>query len=693
MSYKLTSSQFAAFDAFKTFLSDPTQVLILKGAAGTGKTTMIAEFLKILSASKRPVTLMAPTGRAAYIIGNKCNFSASTIHRAIYVLTNLKYVTRNIEEDLDDAIHARFGLRKNNDCIDHVYIVDEASMISDTFSEGEAFSFCSGKLLTDLFSFAGGRKIVFVGDYAQLPPVGMNFSPALDGEYLKERFLCNVSICMLREVLRQSEGSVMLNNATKVRDSIEKKSFVDFKLDDGCDVVVANEDLLSPYFALFQDKPSVRSVVVTYSNCQALKYNSFIRQRYYGNAVPRLRAGDLLMITRNNYAYEYELFNGNIVLVESCQPDAEVEVRPIQIKTGKNCIQMVELRFRKVVIKFNAGGKSVSLPIILLDNFLDDPSGTLGSLLARALIVDFNKRLPKHINSRLSEIKKIMREKSNLSPEDQMLCEQYLDILNKDPYYNAVICKYGYAITCHKAQGGEWDNVFVDMDRFGGMANESYFRWAYTAITRASKKIWLYNSPDFSYISSLVIEPIQSSVNIKVSTYSGDIDDFREARFLRVKTLAEKMGYVVTQDKSRNFQHWITFSNGASEHATFCLWYNKFGYSNKNTIQESTSSEFSDFCQNIIDSSYAPGDIPYINTARPFAEKLVEFVKSQIEELGIQLLDITQEQNQDVFHLKTDGIAKISFFYTEKGKYTYMRLLSSLGSEDTKLEALRQRFM
>lgn len=683
-------SQQIAIDAFKTFLESDERVFMLKGAAGTGKTTLASEFLKILDADKRGCGLMAPTGRAAYIIGKKTGRLASTIHRAIYGLSNLKPTSENSEED--DGFHLKFALKPNNDSNRAVYIVDESSMLSDTFSVNEAFSFGSGCLLTDLFEYASGRKIVFIGDYAQLPPVGMNFSPALDKEYIESKFGCKVTEIILRDVIRQSSDSTILLNATRIRDYIDKKSFIEFNLSQGADSVSEDSDLLKPYFQSSPDKPNVNSAVIAYSNRQALDYNIAIRRHYYGENAPRLKAGDLLLICRNNYSFDYELFNGNIVRVESCQPDNEVVERQVRVKLGKNKIEPVILRFRKATIRFSVGDKGVTLNVVLLDNFLDDPNGALGGLLAQALIVDFNNRLPGNIKSRYNEIRRLLRSKSELKHEQKKLCDEYLNLLNKDPYYNSVICKYGYAMTCHKAQGGEWNNVFVDMCRFGGTANEDYFRWAYTALTRASKKIWYFRSPDFNYISNLVVEEIKPSSKIKVSNYAGE-GDFCNARFQRIKVKAGESGLTVCEDKSKQYQHIVSFYDDKSNSASFQLWYNSKGYSAKDVLVSSTSEEFSSLCATIIDASYAPDVVPFTAADRPFAEKLVSFIRSQLQEIGIQLLDITQESYQDVFHLKTDGIAQIGLAYTAKGNYTYMRLTSSLGPLDNKLQALRERFI
>lgn len=689
---EFTKSQKSAIEAFKSFLESDSQVFLLKGAAGTGKTTLVSEFLKIMEAENREYGLMAPTGRAAYIIGSKTGKPASTIHKGIYGLSALKSTSQNKEDEEDGRLHLRFALNGNNDSHRAVYIIDEASMVSDVYSENEAFFFGSGCLLTDLFEYIEERKLVIIGDYAQLPPVGMNFSPALDREYLENKFSCKVSEVMLREVIRQSNEGTILVNATHIRDNIERKTFVEFILKEGEDFIAEDTDLLKPYYQLSSQKPSIKAAVISYSNKQALDYNQAIRRHYYGDDAPRLVAGDLLMICRNNYSYGQELFNGNIVQIEACQPDNEVIERQVRVKICKDRIETVILKFRKATIRFGVNGKPMSLNVMLLDNFLDDPNGSVGGLLARALIVDFNNRLPESIKSRYNEIRRLLRSKEKLSVEQKELCAAYINLLNKDPYYNAVICKYGYAMTCHKAQGGEWENVFVDMCRFGGTANEDYFRWAYTALTRASKKIWHFHSPEFNYISNLVVEEIKPSSNIKVSNYSDSLD-FCEARYTRLRKLGDAAGLKVSEDRSKQYQHIVTFTDANSNIATFQLWYKAKGYSNKNILVNSTSEDFSSLCSQIIDLSFAPEIVPFSSPDRPFAEKLVAFMRSQLKEVGIQLLNITQENYQDVFHLKTDGIAQVGLTYTAKGNYTYMRMISSLGQADSKLQELRNRFI
>lgn len=469
---------------------------MMRGAAGTGKTTLLSEFLKILKQRKRPYTLMAPTGRAAYIIGSKTGVQAHTIHKTIFTLASMK---ARGESENSLGFHSHFGLRKNSDPEDMVYLVDEASMISDLESEDEELSFGSGCLLSDFFKFAGSRKVVFVGDYAQLPPVGMDFSPALDCEYISEKFKCRCTEITLREVMRQKTDGVVLANATRVRNNIENKDFTNFLIEDGPDSFSENSNLIGAYINGSPATPNTKAVIIAHSNRQVAHYNVSVRRHYFGEGAPALVPGELLMISRNNYAYDVELFNGNIVKVTECAPESETIVRTVKVENRRGRMEPVELRFRKATISFKSPAGKVSLSVTLLANFLDDPSGAVDGLLGQALMVEFETRLPIEIRQQLKVIKKALKSKRKPKLEVQQLCDKYLSLLQVDPFFNSVFCKYGYAVTCHKAQGGEWSDVYIDMTRNSPVTNEDYYRWAYTALTRASNRVWHYRSPNFKF--------------------------------------------------------------------------------------------------------------------------------------------------------------------------------------------------
>lgn len=377
--------------------------------------------------------------------------------------------------------------------------------------------------------------------------------------------------------------------------------------------------------------------------------------------------------------------------VVACQTDEELETRTVTVKTGKGKYETVTLSFRSVAIQYNDRGEAKELSLMILDNFLNDPNREVGGLLSRALIVDFESRLPAEVKNRLTEVKRLLRSCQPMSEDQQQLVQTYISKLLSDKYYHALICKYGYALTCHKAQGGEWEKVFVDMGRMGGIANEEYFRWAYTAVTRASKGLWHFRSPDFNFTSQMAVNgEIQQSNNLKISYYAPAGEDFLVARFERIKKICDDRGLSVSEDKSWQYQHAITITNAEEQQVSISLWYNKKGYSNSEKLLKSDSEALYAECREILQASTVPANVPFTAPGRPWAEKLAENVKTLIKELDIQLLNVTQEQYQDVFHLKTNGFAKVGFFYNDRGFYTRVLMQSTLGPADDKLQQLRK---
>ncbi len=691
----LTTSQEEALQAVRSFLNDDeTPLFVLNGAAGTGKTTLIRAIIAQLEKEDRPYKLMAPTGRAAHILSQRTNQPASTIHRGIYKHCTVGEPTSTSKEKLkaaqpdqkevtrqEDKECLHFLLDINENPPQTVYIVDEASMIADNLQETETLKFGSGRLLTDLLNYTGRRKVIFVGDQAQLPPVGMRFSPVFDSAYLLKQHGRQMKQYDLREIIRQQADSTILKNAMRIRQQIDAHEYQNFRLEQGQNAL-ATAQLLPPYFELFPSRPHPQAIVIAYSNRQVLDYNHCIREHYYGTQTQWLNAGELLMIARNNYSYGEELYNGSFVRVDEVMNGGQIEHRRVKLHRENKQEVEVDLQFGEAKISFRKGNEAVTMVVKLLVNSLNTTDTSVsGKLLAQALLVEFKLRLP----PRLRNLKKT-------NPQYKQLRKEYTDLLMQDRYYNALNCKYGYAITCHKAQGGEWTHVFVDMGRYGGTANEDYFRWAYTALTRSKQQIWHCNAPEFDYISKLKVEEIQRSAHLKVSVRS-EGTDFRTTRIQKLRTLCEKAGIEVTDDLTFNYEHRLTFTNQAGTAASFTLWYNKNGYSGKQRVICSEQEEFTQYCQKLLEQSTAPQEVEFAAPDRPFAEKLVKFVKSQLQELDIQLLDITQEQYQDIFHLQTDGLSKLCLNYTQKGIYTYLRLQSTLGTEDRKLAQLRERFL
>ena len=284
---KFTTSQQIALDQFKTFLESKEQVFILQGAAGTGKTTILKEMIGLLNNRRLGsdlAILMAPTGRAAYILKSKTGHDAYTIHRQIYDLTSLSLSRLHPDEEYTEVkLHFSTKLAPHND--EWVLFVDEASLISNTFADNEAFGFGSGYLLNDLMEYSRNTKIVFIGDPAQLPPIGMTSSPALDKNYLKEHYGVECVCVELNEIKRQDVESGILSNAEHIRQSIKEGTFAKFQIQETHDVRLSQNVVED--FASIQGQLSDR-VIITFRNVDARNYNLAIRKRLIGENVARI---------------------------------------------------------------------------------------------------------------------------------------------------------------------------------------------------------------------------------------------------------------------------------------------------------------------------------------------------------------------------------------------------------------------
>ena len=487
---KLTSEQSAALCAVRSFLCDDTQdAFILRGSAGTGKTTLIAKLVETLEEMNLSCELLAPTGRAARILGNKIKqitgkpeYEGSTIHRTIYTLTQL-VVNEEAETANDPGVRMLFPLKEEEATVS-LFVIDESSMVGDKANHGDFMQFGSGRLLMDIVTFARmsrpGRtkdhltKLLFVGDPAQLPPVGENASPALSDAYLSEQFELKVDSFDLKTVMRQAQDSAILDRATELRDAMLAERFNKFSLQpNGQDIEqVDARRAVDLIVQGLQTKAS--NVAVVHSNATALEYNRNIRDRRWGDASLPIQIGETLLINKNSTTHL--LSNGDLVKVMEVGADAQCV--PANLKGGHH----VELWFRNVTVAFrDADGSIIQTNCLVLENLLDSPHRELTPLEQRALLVDFRKRHP-DLHPKSAEFRRTIRN---------------------DPYFNALQVKYGYAMTCHKAQGGEWNTVIVDFESNAGSRNASFFRWAYTAITRAAKKLIIVNPPDFTPVSAM----------------------------------------------------------------------------------------------------------------------------------------------------------------------------------------------
>ncbi|MCR4603341.1 MAG: tRNA (adenosine(37)-N6)-threonylcarbamoyltransferase complex ATPase subunit type 1 TsaE [Prevotella sp.] len=451
-----TEEQQRAIDTFVRFLTDREShaCMVLRGSAGTGKTTLAAAIVRTLVSLKQKLVLLSPTGRAAKVFSLYAGLPAYTIHRRIY--------RQRSAGDL-----SAFNLNDNL-YHDTLFIIDEASMIANASNET---TFGSGNLLDDLIYYVyhgQNCRMMMIGDRAQLPPVGEASSPALSTEVLQGYGL-TVYECNLTKVLRQSQDSGILFNATRIREhnldgdtitlpQIRFQGFTDIVCVRGDELI---ESLASSYSHVGQDE----TIVVTRSNKRANIYNHGIRTQVLDREEELCR-GDQLMIVKNNYYWN------------NVEPRKD---NPLPfLANGDHCV--VE-RIRHIHELY--GFRFADITMVLPD--YDDYE-----LTATVLLDTLTTEAPALTREQQNQLyNQVMDDYADLP-----LKQDRMKALRNDAHYNALQIKHGYAVTCHKAQGGQWAHVYIDQGYMtDDMLNDDYYHWLYTALTRATEKVFLVNWP------------------------------------------------------------------------------------------------------------------------------------------------------------------------------------------------------
>lgn len=480
--YQLTNYQTQLVNKLEDFLNNKNQkCFLLRGYAGTGKTFIVKGLTEYFRAIGRSYILAAPTGKASKVIAVKTMSPAYTIHKTIYSNKDIKGY-----KDLDgtETYKFYFDLNVNNDPATTVYIIDEASMIADIYQEAEFFRFGSGFILRDLLKYINldnndhDKKIILIGDDAQLPPVGMGFSPALNEKYLLEIHQLKTISFELAEVVRQVKDSGIFQNSIKIRELLKEKTFNQLYLDMNFSDIrhIEHGEFMRHYLESCNSKINGESIVIAYSNASVYDYNKQIRQHFFPNQ-EAITVNDKIMVVSNNNQYGLFISNGDFGLVKAV--DSTQEKRPIRLKrkTEDKVEEInVQLIFRKINIEFRNlenENKAVFFDCVIIENLLYSEKANLSSDEHKALYVDFCIRHP------------------YLKPNTK----EFKDTIKNDIYFNALRVKFGYAITCHKAQGSEWNNVFVNCKTHMSCLNENYFRWLYTAITRAKSELYTLDEP------------------------------------------------------------------------------------------------------------------------------------------------------------------------------------------------------
>ena len=436
------------------FYSKPSQnAFVLTGYAGTGKSTLIGFLVNVLSHAGYKSVLMAPTGRAAKVISAYAKRPSYTIHKQIYFPKS------------DSSGGISFKLKANK-YKKTVFIIDEASMIGDDRQQSKLFE--NGSLLNDVVQYVlSGEhcKLIFVGDPAQLPPVNLDISPALDVDELEHQYFDQVPSVRLETVVRQAEGSGILCNATALREQLSLAVFDQFQFQlDGFTDVIRMQDGQELFVAIedsFSEKGTDQTVFIVRSNKRANLYNDNIRKRIL-LLEEELSVGDQLMVVKNNYFWISPdskpgfIANGDVIAI-----------RAIYAYKSLYGYSFAEVRIAMV----DYPDESEFDTVLILDTLKSNTASLSyekGNELYRKVLEDYSEETSKY--------KKFLKVKKN-------------------PFFNALQVKYSYAITCHKSQGGQWDSVFVEHPYLPDGPDKDYFRWLYTALTRAKEKLYLIGFP------------------------------------------------------------------------------------------------------------------------------------------------------------------------------------------------------
>lgn len=455
--YQPTQSQHLLIEKLADFIVDPNpaSVFVLKGYAGTGKTTIVSSLVRVLPQLKASPVLLAPTGRAAKVLAGYSGRQAYTIHKKIY----------RILPSADGSINITLQQNKHFNAF---FIVDEASMIGGTRSD-QTELFGATNLLDDLLRFVQNGdncRLILIGDTAQLPPVHSLESPALSEVFLKNRFHLNIWSLELRDVVRQASNSGILQNATLIRQMLSEKTagFPQLQTNGLGDFVrLAGSDAADQINTAFMGNQIEHSLVVCRSNKRANLFNQHIRNNVLFRE-SEIAAGDLLMVVKNNYFWLPENSNAGFI--------ANGDI--IELKRIRKTEEIYGFRFAEVSARMLDYPDEPDIEVKILLNTLNSEGPSLSNAESRKLYEEVAADYAAVANK-----------------------AQRLAMIKTNPHYNALQIKFAYALTCHKAQGGQWANVFVEMGYLPQQEPDiEYLRWLYTAITRATDKVFLLNFSD-----------------------------------------------------------------------------------------------------------------------------------------------------------------------------------------------------
>ncbi|PZX48282.1 ATP-dependent DNA helicase [Algoriphagus chordae] len=458
---QFSNHQLQAKEEIESFLQlEGPAVFILKGYAGTGKTTLLQYIAKELASKDQDFELLAPTGRAAAVLRAKTGLKTTTIHSSLYQFKDIDGEPEDSKDAPAEESYGQMRLIFSARIIDpderKLFIVDEASMIGDANTEATSYAhFGSGHLLTDLMRMVGDNKLILSGDPCQLPPIGMETSPALDENWFRLQGR-KIRSFEMTQILRQKAQNPILKTATALRREFYKSSlpkWVKLPAREAKEIHLHSyEQMKAQYLAHLTQHGHDDSIAVCISNSNVKDINELVRQKIYGNANAPLQNGDLLMVSQNNY--RVPLTNGDFVEV--------TQLGEVRTHCG--------MYFQEVQVEAKLTG--VQHQTLLCLEPLQNGKPNLSNDQQRALMIDFSRRM------RAKEVK----AKSTA----------FFEAMRTDPYLNSLRANFGYAVTCHKSQGGEWDHVFFFLNKAMYVQSpRSVLRWWYTGVTRAKEHLHL----------------------------------------------------------------------------------------------------------------------------------------------------------------------------------------------------------
>ena len=659
----LNPDQEKVIQNLENFLESKDSVFILKGYAGTGKTTLIKGLIDALKVENKKFVLCAPTGRASKILRNKTGYG-NTIHSTIYDFDNLITINSENEDFAEHSFQFSFPIIKLQE--NTIIIVDEASMISSKESKNELFNFGTNILLNDLLTFAqlhnSHNKMIIIGDPAQLPPVGDNNSWALEKSFFDDKKILAREV-FLTQVMRQN-NNLILENAMSIRKCIENPNHKELKFqfdEDSC-INFNNKNVVNKYCELFPYPDFENGIIINFSNAQNYWYNKEIRENYFPNS-SNIAVGDIVQIISNNYhKYKTEIYNGEFAKVlavgETISQSAPVYVEV----NGERKKKTITLLYRKVTLR--------------LPDFDDDIEAYINDSLlestARDLTIDEMKAV--YINT-------VMRFKES-HPHSKIKSEEFKNFLKSDDFYNAIRVKYGYSITGHKSQGGEWKSVFVDY--FGRVSlRKDPLRWAYTVTTRASENLYAINFPEFGQFYKLKFSNIGNIAHLpndafnfdKVPTsplHKNNDHKCKSWLFWNILSKIEDSEFNIEYIKSEEYLEKYTFRY-FDELIIVHFHHKQSGFFEKDFEITSNKTSATERLETLL-SKRNEVIFPFEYKATlPFLEGLYNIVSASCNDLDIRIFNISE--NIDKYYINyyfetSNKISYIQFFFNKNGEFS-----------------------